>query len=214
MNRIGGISALLLGIAYVVIVLLYAQAGPPPGAGGQAYLEYLAGRTTAWWGILALSVLTDLLFIPVGLSLYFALKDVNRNLMLLATAFIGLFVVLDLAVTWSSYAALLVLSADYTATTNEAQRAGDVAAASYASAVLASPLERFNAIVSLSVGIFLIGIVMLRAVFSKVTAYLALAIGVLGIASIAGLGLTIIASALLTTIWVFFVGYRLYRLGS
>jgi hypothetical protein len=55
---------------------------------------------------------------------------------------------------------------------------------------------------------------MLRGAFSKVTAYLALAIGVLGIGSIAGLGLTIIASALLTTIWVFFVGYRLYRLGS
>jgi hypothetical protein len=40
-------------------------------------------------------VLTDLLFVPVALSLYLALKGVNRNAMLVATAFLGLFIVLE-----------------------------------------------------------------------------------------------------------------------
>jgi len=103
---------------------------------------YFAGKTTVWWAILGLSVATDVLYIPVALSLYFALKDVNRNAMLVASAFVGLFVVLDLAVTWSNFASLIVLSGDYAAAANDAQRAAAVAAASYASAVLTSPLER------------------------------------------------------------------------
>jgi len=53
---------------------------------------YFAGKTTVWWAILGLSVATDVLYIPVALSLYFALKDVNRNAMFVATAFVGLFV--------------------------------------------------------------------------------------------------------------------------
>jgi len=178
-----------------------------------ASLVYFAAKTTVWWAILGLSVATDVLYIPVALSLYFALKDVNRNAMLVASALVGLFVVLDLAVTWSNFASLIVLSGDYAAAANDAQRAADVAAASYASAVLTSPLERVYAIVILSSGILVIGLVMLKGVFRKTTAYLGLVTGVLGIVSIAGLGVTIILNALCATVWVLLVGYRLYRLG-
>ena len=79
---------------------------------------------------------------PVALALYQALKGVNRNAMLLATAFVGIFVVLDLAVTWSHYASILTLYRDYSTATDDAHRAGYVAAANYASAMLTSPLER------------------------------------------------------------------------
>jgi len=96
--RVGGISALVLGFAYIIIFPLFALVGAPP-SGGEAWLKYLAGKTTVWWAILALSVLTDFLYVPVALSLYLVLKRINRNAMLLATAFVGLFVVLDLAVT-------------------------------------------------------------------------------------------------------------------
>jgi hypothetical protein len=211
--RLGGVSAVVIGTAYVATVGLYAQVGPPPN-GGEASLVYLTGKTTVWWAILGLSVLTDLLFVPVAMSLFLALKDVNRNAMLVATACVGLFVVLDLAVTWSNFASLIVLSGDYAAATNEAQRAADVAAASYASAVLTSPLERVYAIVILSFGILVIGLTMLKGGFGKATAYLALITGALGIVSIAGLGLTIIMNALSATVWVLLVGYRLYRLGK
>jgi hypothetical protein len=209
--RTGGISAILIGTAYVATVVLYAGVGPLP-SGGQASLEYLAGKTTVWWAILGLSVLTDLLFVPVAFALYFALKDLSRNAMLLATALVGAFVVLDLAVTWSNYASLIVLSGDFAAATTDAQRVADIAAATYASAVLASPLERVYAIVILSSGILVISLVMLKGVFGKITAYLGVAIGVLGLVSLAGLGVTIIMNAIFATIWVFLVGYRLYRL--
>lgn len=138
--RVGGISALTLGIAYIIIIPLFAHVGAPP-TGGAAWLKYLQGKTTVWWAILWLCVLTDFLYIPVALALYFALQQVNRSAMLLASVFVGLFVALDLAVTWANYAALLTLSGLYAAVPNEVQRAGYVAAANYASAVLASPTE-------------------------------------------------------------------------
>jgi hypothetical protein len=213
--RVGGISALVLGIAYIIIFPLFARVGAPP-SGGEAWLRYLEGKTTVWWAILGLSVLTDFLFVPVALSLYLALKRANRNAMLVATAFVGLFVVLDLAVTWTNYASLLTLSGLYAVATDDVQRASYIAAANYASAVLASRTEVFYAVVDLSLAILMIGFVMLRAkgIFSKTTAYLGLATGIFGIVSAAGFFVTVIMNALLATVWVLFVGYRLFRLGQ
>jgi len=214
--RVGGISALVIGIAYIIIIPLFAHVGGAPSSGGEAWLKYLEGRTTVWWAILGLSVFTDFLFVPVALSLYLALERVNRNAMLVATAFVGLFVVLDMAVLWTNYASLLTLSALHTAATTDVQRASYVAAADYASAVLASHTEVFYSIVDLSLAILIIGFVMLKAkgIFNKTTAYLGLAAGIFGIVSIAGFFVIIIINALLVTLWLLFVGYRLFKLGS
>ena len=209
--RIGGIAALVLGIGYIVIIPLYAHVGAPP-SGGQAWFKYLQGKTSFWWAILGLSVFTDFLYVPVALALYLALKQVNRNVMLLATGFVGLFIVLDLAVTWSHYASILTLYRNYAISTNDVQRAGYVAAANYAAAMLTSRLEIVYAIVTLSTGILLTGFVMLKGVFNKVTACLGLATGFLGIVSLTGLGLAIIGNALFATVWLLFVGYKLCRL--
>jgi hypothetical protein len=219
MYRIGGVSALLLGLGYLAIIPLYTSVGVPPD-GGQAWLVYGAGKTGGWWAILSLSVLTDLLFIPVGLALYLALSGLNRSVMLVATSLVGLFVVLDLAVTWSNYAALIALADQYAAAPTDAARAAYVGAAEYASAVLTSNLEAVYSIVTLSLGILLIGVVMLRSGFRRATAYLGVATGLIGCVSVAasllasGLGVTIILASILTTIWVLLVAFELYRLGS
>src|SRR5262245_15521702 len=205
--RAGGISALVLGIAYIIIFPLYAYVGAPPSGDGEAWLRYLAGKTTVWWAILGLSVLTDVLFVPVALSLYLALKGVDRNAMLLGTALVLLFVPLDLAVTWSDYARLLTLSTNYDAATNDVQRAAYITAAHCASAMLTSRLEVVYAIVVLSFGILIIGFVMLKGVFSRATTYLGMLTGILGIVSPSGFSVIIIMNAVFATVWVLFVGY-------
>src|SRR6266571_3122337 len=63
--RVGGISALVLGLAYIATIALYVPVGAPP-SGAEARLTYLAGKRTVWWAILAISVLTDFLFVPVA----------------------------------------------------------------------------------------------------------------------------------------------------
>jgi hypothetical protein len=210
--RAGGIAAVLLGVGYLAIFALYAQAGAPPiGAGGRTWLEYFRGRTTVWWAIVGFSVLTDLLFIPVALSLYAALKFFNRTAMQVAIALIGLFVVLDLAVTWTHFASLITLSDHYAAAADDIERAADIAAATAASSVLGSHLFVVYAIVLLSVAILTIGIVMLNAGFGRIAPYLGIATGILGVASLSGSGVTIILNAVFATGWLFFVGVRLLR---
>ena len=211
--RIGSIAAFILGVGYIVIIPLYAHVGAPP-SGGEAWFKYLPGKTTVWWTILALSVFTDFLYVPIALALFLALEKISRGAMLLATALIGLFVALDLAITWSHYASMLVLFGQYSAATSDLQRAGYLAAANYGAAVLASRLEVVIAIVTPSLGVLVTGLVMLRSVFKKTTAYLAILTGIFGMASLSGMGLAIYGNALLFTVWLFFVGYRLFRLAQ
>jgi hypothetical protein len=127
LHRVGASSAVVIGISYIVILPLFARVGVPP-TGGEIWLKYLQGKTTIWWTILALCVLTDFLFVPLALSLYIALHQVSKGAMLLATALVGLFVGLDLAVTWTNYASLLSLSGSYATATNDVQRVGYIAA--------------------------------------------------------------------------------------
>lgn len=211
LRRLGGVAAIGIGVAYIVTITLYAGVGAPP-TGGEAWLRYLAPRTAGWWGILALSVLTDLLFVPVAFALYSLLKAVNRTAMLLATGLVALFVVLDLAVTWANYAALITLSGEYAAATDSVRRASLVAAADYASAVLSSRLEVVYAIVLLSSAILMIGVVMLKGKFGRLPAYLGLATGILGVATLSGWVVTVILNAVCATVWLLLVGYRLLRL--
>jgi len=210
---------MVLGVSYVVIIVAYVLAGAPPNEAEQ-WLKYLSERTTAWWTILGLSVVTDLLFVPVAISLFLALKNVNRNAMLAGAGLLIAFAFLDLAVTWPNYASLITLGGKYGAATNDAQRTLLVAAADYPSAVLESSLLGVYIILVPAVGILLTGLVMLKGIFSKSTAYLGLVTGILGIVSVAGspfvsfLSVAVIVTSVLTTVWVLFVGYRLYRLGQ
>jgi hypothetical protein len=216
--RVGGISAIVLGLSYIVIIALYAVGGAPPSA-AEEWLKYLHGHAATWWTILGLSVLTDCLFVPVALSLYHVLKDVNRNAMLAGAGFLVLFVILDLAVTWPNYSSLLTLSVQYAAATSDAQRAACVAAAHGAAAVLTSGLVGVYAILVPSLGYLIVGLIMLKATFSRVTGYVGMASGILGIVSVVGpfflraLGLAIVVGSVLTTTWVLLLGRRLYRLG-
>jgi hypothetical protein len=216
--RVGGISALAIGIAYIVIIALYVPIGAPP-AGAEPRLAYLARNTTAWWAILGLSVLTDFLFVPMALSLYIALKGVHRNAMLLAAACVASFVFLDLALTWTNYAVLITFSTRYVSAANDAQRAAIVGVASYPAAVLESGLLFVYNTLVLAAGILITGFVMLKGIFGKSTAYLGVLTGILGTVSVVGsfftsaLGVTIIVTSLLTTVWALFVGYELHRLG-
>lgn len=216
--RTGGISAIALGLGYVVIVALYAPMGAPP-SGSEARLLYLAGNERSWWAIVVLSVLTDVLFVPVALSLYTALQQVNRSAMLLASVCVALFIVLDLTITWTNYAALMSLSRRYAVAATVAQKAAAITAADYPSAILESSLLFVYNTLTLALGILITGLVMLKGAFSKAAAYLGVATGALGVISVAGsffgsaLNITIVVTSVLTTIWVFLVGRRLFALG-
>jgi len=218
--RLGSISAIVISLGYVIITVLYILVGARP-SGGESWLKYLANHTMVWWVIVALSVMTDLLFVPVLVSLYHALQEGNRYIMLFGTGLIGLFIVLDLAITWPNYSTLLAISGNYTAATSEVQRAAFIAAANYASAVVTSPVLSIYIILFPALGTLIISVVMLKGLFSKATAYTGIATGAFGIIAVVGpifisvLGLIgAIITSILTLIWFLLVGRRFYRLSQ
>jgi hypothetical protein len=214
--RAAGICAIVFVIAYMVIIGLYVPVGKPSGA--EAWLTSMAKDTTVWRAILGISVLTDFLLVPVALSLYLILREVNKSVMLAATAFVGLFVFLDLALTWTNYASLIALSGNYAAATNDAQKTIFLTAALYPSSVVDSNILFVYNSLTLAIGILLTSLVMRKGVFNKSTAYLGLVTGALGIVAVSGsffgfLQALIILVSVLTTVWVLLVGFRLYKLG-
>ena len=216
--RLGGISGIAIGVGYVVITGLYIAGGPLPPREGEAWLEYLDGQTAAWWAITGLSVLTDVLFLPIALALYAALSGVNRLAMLAGSGLLALFVILDLAITWPNFAVLIDLSGDWAAAGSDAERATYVAAATYAAKAVRSALFSVYAILVPSLGILLIGLVMRGGAFGNLTAWLGIATGVFGIASVIGPALwepltnLAILTSVLTLVWVVLAGIRLLRL--
>jgi hypothetical protein len=213
--RLGGIAALLLAAGYVAIMPIFAAVGAPPGD-AQTRLDYHAGTAAAWWAIVALSVLTDLLLIPVAIALFTALRRWGESAMLLATAFTLLFVVLDLTVTWPAYASLIGLGQEY-ATATVDQRAALVAAAGYPSALLNSPLPAVHSILTLSIGVLVTGAVTLRAPFGRAAGPAGIATGLVGIASVGHTVLTgelsplAIGASVLTIAWLVLVGRGLLK---
>lgn len=215
-RRIGGLSALALGLLYLVVIVVFVIAGAVPDDAAER-LRYLADHTAAWWLIVALNVVTDLLYVPVLWALYKMLKGVNRDAMLAGSGLVGLFVVVDLAVTWPNYSALINLGNEFVGARDEAQRAVVLGAAKYGVEVLSSGFFGFYALLLPAVGIAVIGLVMLAGGFGRVAAYLAIAIGVFGVLSVAGplvvdaAAPLAIVTSLLTTVWVLLVGYKLLR---
>ncbi len=217
--RVGAWCALALVAGYVVIVALYARVGVPP-SGGQAWVSYGAGKSGPWWVILGLSVVTDLLYLPIAIALYQALKQVSRYGALSAAGLLAGFVGLDLAVTWPNYASLISLSSTYAAAADASRRAAYAAAADYPSVVLSSRLEAFYSITIPAVGILIAGVLMCRGPFTKATAVLAVAIGLLGLAATVGpafthaLDITVILESIGTTIWFLLLARDLHRLAT
>jgi hypothetical protein len=211
--RWGGIAALLLAIGYVVTIPLFAWVGAPPVT-GEAWFRYVPGKATAWWVILWVMVVTDLLYLPVAWALWTALRKAGRNLMLASVACLHLFVVLDLAVTWTHHAALLALFQNYSHAVDEAHRLAYLAAAEYAASIYATPLLTFYIIAIPSLGVLLASIVMIKARFGKASAWAGVIAGVFGLLSLTGFFPLVMANALGVTLWFFLVGARLLGLGK
>ncbi|HEY0933388.1 MAG TPA: hypothetical protein VGD91_06535 [Trebonia sp.] len=199
--RVGFIAALVLALLLIAGIFLPLDSGnlPRDGAG---WLHYLHGNGGAWAVVIVLSVLGDLLLVPVALALSVVLEPAHRALVLLAGACLALFVVLDLAVTWTSYATLLALSGH--------SSASSLGAADYAAAVLDSPLDRIFSSGLQSLGIALISLAMLRGSgFRKVTGYLGLAAAVAGFVAVAPLPVIGIIHARVTAVWLVLAAGRL-----
>jgi hypothetical protein len=214
--RVGGICALITGPLWIIAAGLSILIGPAPSA-SEAYLQAVGGHIILSQMNFGIFILTDFLLLPVVLALYLALKQQAKNAMLIAAALLLLYLVVDLAVTEMNSIVLITLTQQYAAATSDAQRSALAAAANYALANL--PLATFYSFFVSSVGWLIVSIVMLKGIFSRLSAWMGIILSGMGIAgSFYGIlpvfGIFLSQCLVAFGIWCLLVGVRLLKLGK
>ena len=211
---LAGITA-LLAIAFVVQSVFVFFVWPPPTS-IESWFTLL--QRNGFLGLLELDLLlvaSYVLLMPLYIALYATLRRVNRSLMAVALAFNLTGAVLMLAANPSI--AMLNLSSTYAHAATAAQQAAVLASGQ---AVMASSSGTSFVLGYLlgSFGLLITGLVMLQSKdFSKLTAYTALAAGVLMLvpASAGTVGLIISLIALVPlVVFLFLVARRLFQLAD
>jgi len=214
--RFGGRSAILSAASTLAASLLVLLIGVPP-TDAEDLLRYLSPMTAPWSAIASLSVLADLLVLPFAYALYRALRDVGGNLARAGCGLLVVFAILDMAVRWPKYAALITLAEQWSdATTTELGTL--IVAAGHATAVLRSFLLPIYVTLIPGIGVLLVSVVWHRAELGRLVAYVGMAVGVLAVAVIlaamfvSSLGVLMIVSTAAAAVWVGLAGYALLRL--
>jgi hypothetical protein len=222
--KTGGVAFIIIGVWYGLgnyWSYLFGIPAPgfatPPIVTNEAYFNVLANypfESTVFYSMYSLAAL---LTIPALASLYFALKGINKNSMLIAMGFVALWVFLEVGVTEFNSLVLISLAHNYNAAYDAAQRAAYLAASNYSLAVL--PIATFYAYLIGSIGFLIASIVMLKGVFRKGIALIGITCNLLGIIDAFVLFAPSLASLIFPTLnlyalWNILVGAQLIRLSN
>ncbi len=209
--KVGGVSLFVAGVIpfiFLFFVIILQQTIPVPA---QETLE----NPTAPTSLYLLATLGELLLIPAGLGLYLSLKDVRKNNMLIGTALWILAAVMFL-VSRGLLISLSQISGRYLNTTNEVMKSAYLASAELA--IETQSIYSYMALILLSIASIIIGLVMLKGVYGKVTGYLVIAAGIVTLFTplrvlIEIPFLILFSGVVLSAIWQIIVGVKLYKLG-
>jgi hypothetical protein len=222
--RIGGVGALIAAALLLIEIIVFAI-WPQQTTAIDYFTLFQSNKLIGLLDFYLLEMMAYILFVPIFLSLYVAIRKSNESYMFPAVilAIIGISIFLS---TNNSFS-LLSLSNQYAAATTESQKSFLLAAGQ---TIIANTGQR--AVGGFNMGFFLVSIsgliasiVMLRSTnFSKSTAYIGILAFTISLADYfrivfipsALLLLLIIAivSGLLLIIWFILVGRRLLKLGK
>lgn len=211
--RVGAVSAAAAFLLYVVALVIVTVSEPAPDSGGAAMLAYVAAHRTIYILRQVLWQAPGLFMMVVILALAVALRRSGPSLAAVAGT-IGVSswaISLAWPTTGDGSLAMVLLSDRYTSATTAAERASMVAGAD-----LLSALNDMPAVIGVlqTLGILLIGLLMLRGPFGKGLAWLSVATGVIGVASEVlrpMLGWVYAVYGLLLFVWLGWVAVALWR---
>lgn len=207
----GGLSLFAAGVVPIIFILsvfITHQTIPLPA---EEVLEDPVGPTA----LFLLTAIGELLLLPGGLALYFSLKDVNKNAMLIATGLWSLCVFMFL-VSRGLILSLYQVSGSYTATTSETMKAAYLASAEIA--IETQSIYAYMGLILLSVASIIMGMVMLKGVFGKHIGYLVIFAGIWTLFTPFGVIVELpfiipFMGVILGAFWQIVVGIKLYKLG-
>jgi len=216
--RAGAISLIIAGILVLItlplIPLLIPSLAPSSVQSGLTSIQSQSLLFGTTWGIYLVS---DLLYLIAFPALYFALRQANRTVTLIAAIFNMAFVAVDVGVDIPLRLSLIGLSNSYASANGPAQ------AAYLAAGELTMDLANITALVATFLqfsAIFLASYAMLKSwTFKKSAAYTGMVSAALGLLFIPTFALGSMLSGLFNiggfvflVIWSLLVGYKLYKL--
>ncbi len=216
--RAGAVSIIIAGILVLItlplIPVLIPSLAPSSVQSGLTSIQSQSLLFEATWGIYLVS---DLLYLIAFPALYFALRQANRTVTLIAAIFNVVFVAVDVGVDIPLRFSLIGLSNSYSSTNGASQTAY------LATGQLTMDLANLTALVATFLqfsAIILVSYVMLEShTFKTSAAYVGMVSGILGLLFIPTFsvgsmlsGLFNIGGFVFLVIWSILVGYRLYRL--
>ncbi len=216
--RAGAISIIVAGILVLItlplIPLLIPSLGPSSVQSGLISIQSQSLLFGTTWGIYLVS---DLLYLIAFPALYFALRQANRTVTLIAAIFNMVFVAVDVGVDIPLRLSLIGLSNSYVSTSSDNQ------AAYLATGQLTMDLANLTALVATFLqfsAIILVSYAILKSqTFKKSTGYAGIVSGVLGLLFIPTFvvgsmlsGIFNIGGFVFLVTWSILVGYKLYKL--
>jgi hypothetical protein len=228
--RIGGAAALLCALMYVVALGIYVpanRAGPPPGTVLEWFTLLQARPLTGLFFLGLADIIIMILWGPMALALYAALKPCNRPWSTIATAFV--FVGMAVYLATNTAFSMLSLSHRYAAAVTAAEKSTVMAAGQAILAVSEGTGGQYAGMPLVWLAGLILSVIMLRSEeFLRATAWL----GIVGLGLLmasmpfagytttgpstavrsAIVAVTYIGGGLLSLAWYVLVGLRLLKL--
>jgi len=228
---IGGTAALICAVMYLLTLGIYIpayRAGPPPGTALEWLTLLQVNPLTGLFFLGLADIVIMILWGPMSLALYAALKKSSRTWSMIAAAFV--FVGMAVYLATNTAFSMLSLSHQHAAATTEAEKSIVLAAGQAILAVGGGTGGQYTGMPLAWLGGLLMSAVMLRSkVFSKATAW----VGMLGLALLlasipfagytttgpatpvesAIIAVTYIGGGLFSLAWYILVGLKLLKLG-
>jgi hypothetical protein len=210
--RWGGLSlfaAAALLVIFVLMVFITKQTLPVPP-------EILLENPTFPTMLFILAAFGELLLMPGGLGLYFALKDVRKTPMFMAIGLWAVSVIMFL-VSRGQIISISRMSGRYMETASEAMRAAYLASSEHAMGK--ESVYAIMGMILLNAASIMMGLVMLKGASFKRLGYLVIVAGIWAILApflvLMGLPLIIpFIGLILIAVWQMIAGIKLFRMGS
>ena len=230
--RIGGAAALICALMYVITLGIYIpanRAGPPPGTVPEWFTLFQTNPLTGLFFLGLADIVIMVLWGPMSLALYAALKQSNKTWSLIATAFVFVGMAVYLATNMAF--SMLSLSHQYAAAATDADKTVVLAAGQAMLAVSEGTGGQYTGMPLAWLAGLIISVVMLRSkVFGRATAWA----GILGLGLLlasmpfagytttgpttavvsAIIAVTYIGGGLLSLAWYILIGLGLLKLGQ
>ncbi len=215
LHKVGGVAALIMAV-FIPIQSFIFIAYPPPGTVIDYFTLFQNNKILGLLDLDLLLIVDNVLLILIYLALYAALKRANESFMAIALA-IGLVGIVLHLVSREATFTMLSLSDQYAAATTDAQRAIFLAAGQAMLTMYNGTAFDMSYVLG-GVVLLIISAVMLRSnIFSKVTAYVGILMGVLMLvpSTVGTIGLFLSLISLVPTfVWLILIARRLFQLGS